>query len=291
MICALCPRSCHADRSTGIGFCRCDNTVRTARIDLHYFEEPPISGTNGSGTVFFTGCNLTCVFCQNHMLRDGTLGKVQTPESLAREYCALQDRGAHNINLVTPSPHVPIIRSSLRIARKNGLSIPVIYNTNAYELPETIASLSGLVDIYLPDYKYVSDQLAVRFSDAPDYNSIAIRSIHEMKKQVGPLMLNENGIATKGLLIRHLVLPGCSFDSRAVLDSIAEHFGTETHISVMSQFTPIPACAGTPLNRKITKREYERVIDHALSLGFTNMFIQDLSSSAPEYTPPFFIGC
>ncbi len=288
MICALCPRSCSVDRALQTGACRCDDIVRTARIALHHYEEPPISGTKGSGAVFFTGCNLSCVFCQNHALRDGTLGKAQTAESLAREYLSLQDLGAHNINLVTPSPHVPLIRRSLRIAKSEGLHIPVVYNTNAYELPEVISSLSGLVDIYLPDFKYVSDSLAVRFSNAPEYGKIALRSIGEMKKQVGSLALNEEGIAVKGLLIRHLVLPGCAFDSRSVLDSIADAFGTDCYVSIMSQYTPTAACTKAPLNRRITGREYTRVVDHALSLGFGNLFIQDLSSSVPEYTPLFF---
>ena len=288
MGCTICPRACGIDRTRDAGYCLVKGPSRTARIALHFFEEPPISGTRGSGTVFFTGCNLRCVFCQNEALRDGRLGAAMTAESLAKAYLRLQAEGAHNINLVTPAPHVPIIRSSLRMAKEMGLTLPIVYNTNAYECENTLKLLEGLIDIYLPDFKYVSSLLAKRFSDAEDYAMVAEASISEMLRQVGNLELDENGLAKKGVLIRHLVLPDCVFDTRKVLDRILTLWGNETHISLMSQYTPTPSCTTSPLNRRLTQREYDRAVDYALSLGFSHIYIQDRSSADLSYTPNFF---
>jgi len=287
MSCTICPRNCSVDRTAAKGFCGCSSVVRVARAALHFDEEPSISGTNGSGTIFFSGCNLKCIFCQNMVLTDGTLGEAFSVSRLAEAMRKLQAIGAHNINLVTPTPHRDAITEALRIAKREGLTIPVVYNTNAYETVETIRAYEGLVDIYLPDLKYVDPRLSLRFSRASDYFDTAIESISEMIRQVGFMKTDENGIAKKGVRIRHLVLPGCVFDTRAVLDTIKARFGTDCPISLMSQFTPIPECRVKPLDRPLTKREYETAVDYCLSLGFTNVFIQELTSVGRSFTPPF----
>lgn len=287
MACSICPRNCKIDRTAAAGFCGCSSIVRVARAALHYDEEPCISGTRGSGTIFFSGCNLKCIFCQNMVLTDGTLGEVFSVERLTETMLKLQALGAHNINLVTPTPHRDALVSALRAAKSSGLSIPVVYNTNAYESVETVRAYEGLVDIYLPDLKYVDARLSLKFSHASDYFETAIEAIAEMVRQVGPMVTDENGIATKGVRIRHLVLPGCVFDTRSVLDTIKDRFGVDCPISLMSQFTPIPECTVKPLNRPLTKREYESAVEYCISLGFTNVFTQELSSVGRSFTPPF----
>ena len=287
MSCSICPRACQIDRTAAAGFCGCSSVVRVARAALHYDEEPSISGTNGSGTIFFSGCNLKCIFCQNMVLTDGTLGEVFSVTRLADTMRKLQALGAHNINLVTPTPHRDAITASLRIAKCEGLSIPVVYNTNAYETVETIRAYEGLVDIYLPDLKYADPRLSKRFSHAADYFETAIGSIGEMIRQVGFMQTDKNGIATKGVRIRHLVLPGCVFDTRAVLRAIRERFGADCPISLMSQYTPIPECTVKPLDRPLTQREYDNAVESCLSLGFTNVYVQELTSVGRAYTPPF----
>lgn len=287
MQCSICPRGCHVDRDQFNGYCSAGSLPRTGRIALHFYEEPPISGTRGSGAVFFTGCNLHCVFCQNHALRDGGQGRLQTAESLANAYLSLEAQGAHNINLVTPAPHVPVIAESLRSAKSMGLSIPVVYNTNGYELPETLRSLEGLVDVYLPDFKYMTPALSARFSGAENYAEIAEAAVLEMYRQVSHLTLDAEGIAIKGLLVRHLVLPECVFDTRLVLRKLFDLFGSAIHLSLMSQYAPTDQCKEPPLNRTLTKREYDRALDYAISLGFEHIFMQDLSAASLDYTPLF----
>ncbi|MBQ2201901.1 MAG: radical SAM protein, partial [Clostridia bacterium] len=210
---------------------------------------PCISGTRGSGTIFFSGCNLKCIFCQNMVLQNGTLGEVFSVPRLAETMLKLQALGAHNINLVTPTPHRESLTDALKTAKENGLSIPIVYNTNAYETVETIRTYEGLVDIYLPDLKYVDPRLSLQFSRASDYFETAIEAISEMYRQVGPMITDENGIAVKGVRIRHLVLPGCVFDTRNVLNAIRDRFGVDCPISLMSQYTPIPECRLKPLDR------------------------------------------
>ena len=289
MRCSICPRNCETERGAenAAGYCHSPALPRTGRIDLHFYEEPSISGTSGSGAVFFTGCNMACVFCQNRELQSGAFGRAQTVESLSDAYLALQKRGAHNINLVTPAPHVMAIRDSLLLARENGLSIPVVYNTNAYEKAETLRLLEGLVDIYLPDFKYITPELSARFSDALDYAIVAEKAISEMARQVGQLSLDADGIAKRGVLVRHLVLPACVFDTRLVLDKLYSMFGAELALSLMSQYAPTENCVLPPLNRKLTEREYDRAVDYALSLGFTRVYIQDLSAASLAFTPIF----
>lgn len=287
MLCTICPRNCHIDRTAANGFCGCSSVPKVARAALHFDEEPCISGTRGSGTIFFSGCNLKCIFCQNIVLQDGTLGEPFTVDHLVETMLALQSRGAHNINLVTPTPHRDILVPALRAAKENGLSIPVLYNTNAYETVETIRAYEGLVDLYLPDLKYHDDRLARKFSKVTGYFPIALEAIREMVRQTGFMQTDNSGMALRGVRIRHLVLPGCVFDTRAVLNAVAETFGTDIPLSLMSQYTPMPACKEPPLSRRLTKREYESAVEHCISLGFQNVYIQDFESVGTSYTPPF----
>lgn len=285
--CVLCPRKCGVDRSILAGYCGARDLPMVAKCMLHYWEEPFLSGTNGSGAIFFSGCNLGCIYCQNHTIRDGDVGTPSSAEALAVDYLALQDQGAHNINLVTAAPYVPQVAKSLSLAKARGLRIPVVYNSSGYELVETLRVLDGLIDIYLPDWKYVSPVLSAKFSNAPDYSEVAAKAICEMHRQVGDLALDEQGLAVSGLAIRHLVLPGCVDDSRRVLDQIVTRFPISTTVSIMSQYTPQKDVTSFPLNRRVTAREYERVISYALSIGLYNILMQEAKSAQSSYTPDF----
>ncbi len=287
MQCGICPRNCGIDRSLHAGACGAELLPRVARVGLHHWEEPCISGTQGSGAVFFSGCNLRCVFCQNHVIRDGTLGLPCDAETLCRQFFSLKSQAAHNINLVTPTPHADTLIDALRLARSRGLELPVVYNTNAYERVETLRRLEGLVDIYLPDFKYVSPLLSERFSGCADYYPVAAEAIAEMHRQVGILRLDAAGIARRGLLIRHLVLPGCIDDSRRVLDAIAGMLPRESFLSLMRQYAPTPNIETPPLNRRLTDREYERICLYCGDLGFQNVYIQGRESADLSYTPDF----
>jgi len=260
--------------------------MRIARIGLHRYEEPCICGPGGSGGVFFSGCNLRCEFCQNKVLQSGTLGQAFTPKALAEAMLTLQRIGAENINLVTPTPHVRGICEALDIAKSKGLTLPIVYNTNGYLSVETVDKLSNYVDIWLPDFKYHDQRLADRFSRAPGYFETALSAIGRMLEHSGQLVLDEADRAKKGVLIRHLVLPTCVYDTRDILSAIATHFGTETHLSLMHQFTPQPD-AQPPLNRRLTRREYENAIQACLDLGFSRVFIQEAQSASFAYTPEF----
>ena len=286
MSCHLCPRHCGIDRRIQRGFCGCSDTMRIARIGLHRYEEPCLSGSGGSGAVFFSGCNLRCVFCQNKVLQSGKLGQDFTPEALAMSMLELQSLGAENINLVTPTPHVNGILRALDLAKERGLSLPVVYNTNGYTTVDTVDKLKNHVDIWLPDFKYRDQRLADSFSAAPRYYETALAAIGRMLEHSGQLVLDENGRAKKGVLIRHLVLPGCVFDTRDVLQTIAAHFGTDTYLSLMHQFTPQPDAAA-PLDRCLTIREYESAVAACLDLGFTRVYIQEGRSATFVYTPVF----
>ncbi len=287
MRCRLCPRRCGADRAVEPGFCGAGAVARVARSMLHLWEEPFISGARGSGAIFFSGCNLCCVFCQNAPLQSGALGQAYDAGTLCALLFSLQSQGAHNINLVTPTPHVPMIRSALKTAKSAGLRIPVVYNTGAYERVETLRALDGLIDVYLPDCKYVSHELSGRFSGAADYFAFAAPAIEEMFRQVGALALDEAGLALRGLVIRHMVLPGCLDDSRRVLDHIAKSYPSEVAVSLMRQYAPTPRAMRTPLNRVLTDREYDRIISYALSLGLNNILIQQKDSANLSFTPTF----
>ena len=286
MSCDLCPRQCGVDRKVQRGFCGCDETMRIARIGLHRYEEPCISGTGGSGTVFFSGCNLRCVFCQNKVLQTGKLGQCFSPKELAEAMLELQGMGAENINLVTPTPHVNGICHAIDIARDTGLNLPIVYNTNGYLSVDTVDKLKNYVDIWLPDFKYHDQRLADRFSAAPHYFDTALAAIGRMLEHSGQLVLDEAQRAKKGVLVRHLVLPGCVFDTREVLSAVADHFGTDTYLSLMHQFTPQPD-GEPPLDRRLTRREYENALEACLSLGFTRVYIQEGQSATFAYTPAF----
>lgn len=286
MECCLCPRNCQVDRRTQRGFCGCTDKLKIARIGLHFYEEPPISGTKGSGTVFFSGCNLRCVFCQNMVLQKGELGEYFTPAELSDAMLKLQDMGAHNINLVTPTPYTEGICRALSLARENGLCLPVVYNTNAYMTVDTVKRLGEYVDIWLPDFKYHDQRLADTFSSAPHYFETAFSAIQAMYAASGPLITGESGMAKKGVLIRHLVLPGCVYDTREILSAVCEVFGKEAPLSLMHQYTP-PEGMKTPLNRRLTEREYDTALSWAVALGMENVYTQEAASATFAYTPLF----
>ena len=286
--CTLCPRNCQADRTSGqTGFCGMPDKIQVARASLHMWEEPCISGTNGSGTVFFTGCNLKCVFCQNHTIAIGQKGKEISPERLAELFLMLQDKSAHNINLVTPSHYIPGITKALTIAKHQGLAIPVVYNTSGYDSVGSLALLDGLIDVYLPDFKYVSSTLSRRYSHAADYFQAATQSLAEMYRQVGDPVF-EGDMIQKGIIVRHLVLPGCTEDSKAVIRYLYETYGDHIFISIMNQYTPLPHVASYPeINRKVTEAEYDEVVDFAIDLGVEQGFIQEGDTAEESFIPEF----
>lgn len=286
--CTLCPRKCQTDRTAGqIGFCGMSDKIQVARASLHMWEEPCISGTNGSGTVFFTGCNLKCVFCQNHTIAIGQKGKEISSERLAELFLMLQDKGAHNINLVTPSHYIPGIAKALTLAKQHDLTIPIVYNTSGYDSVTSLTLLDGLVDIYLPDFKYVSGDLSKRYSHAVDYFQTAAQSLAEMYRQVGEPVF-DNDLIRRGIIVRHLVLPGCTEDSKAVIRYLYETYGNRIFISIMNQYTPLPHIASYPeINRKITDAEYDDVVDYAIDLGVEQGFIQEGNTAEESFIPEF----
>lgn len=285
--CKLCPRHCRTDRKEQTGFCGAFVLPRIGRAALHFYEEPCISGLKGSGAVFFSGCNLKCIFCQNHVLQDGLRGKSVTDEELSDIYLGLQEQGAHNINLVTPTPHLETIITSLKKAKQRGLSIPVVYNTNSFMEKESVVRLEGLVDIWLADLKYKDPRLSWKLSAASSYYEIAMPAIEQMYLQSGALRIGpETGLAVAGVLIRHLVLPGCLFDTRDILSAIKEKFGARTYLSLMSQYTPTPGLP-KPFDRRLTAREYDSAVEYAIGLGLEHVFIQEMSSATFAYTPDF----
>ncbi len=287
--CTLCPRMCHADRRRSMGFCGCSATLKAARASLHMWEEPCISGSLGSGTVFFTGCTLRCCFCQNFQLSHQGQGKELTAERLAEIFLSLQAQGAHNLNLVTPTQYLPHILDALDLARP-GLTIPVVYNCGGYERPETIQALEGYVDIYLPDLKYFSPSLSEKYSQAPDYFQAASKAVLQMIQQMGPPVLEkESGQLKRGVMIRHMVLPGAKEDSIQLLRWMKSSLPENGYlISLLSQYTPFYHSDAYPeINRRITTYEYEKVVDEAIRLGLTQGYMQEKSSAKEEYTPSF----
>ena len=288
--CILCPRNCHADRVNGRrGRCHETAEIVVARAALHMWEEPCISGNTGSGAVFFSGCPMGCIFCQNHNIAEAKSGKTITVERLSEIFLELQEKGAANINLVTPTHYVLQIIEALDLARKEGLSLPIVYNTSGYEKPETIRMLEGYVDVYLPDFKYMEPELAAAYSYAPDYPEYAKASIKEMLRQAGKIQIDkETGMIQKGVIIRHLVLPGHVKNSKAVLKYLLETYQDQILISIMNQYTPMPQVSGDPLlSRKVTKREYEKVIDYALEFGMEDGFIQEGEAAKESFIPEF----
>lgn len=287
--CRLCPHRCGINRLSGErGICRAPATPKIAKTMLHQWEEPCLSGTRGSGAVFFTHCNLKCVYCQNYRISQEDQGREISVEALAEEFIKLQGQGAHNINLVSPTPYLPSLIDSLILAKQRGLAIPVIYNTNGYELPEVIGRLNGLVDIFLPDLKYYSNPVAERLSAAPAYFQTATAAILTMFEQVGPPQFTADNLMTRGLLIRHLVLPNHLEESRAVLKWIRRSLPQSVYISLMAQYFPTyQAKHFTELNRCLTPQEYETMVDYCLELGLENGFTQEVAAADESYVPDF----
>ena len=288
MKCNLCPRNCMVDRQTKVGFCKAPDKIHIARAALHYWEEPCISGENGSGAVFFSFCPLKCVFCQNYSISHDNIGQEITIEKLANIFLNLQEQKAHNINLVTPTHYVPQIIKALKIAKNNGLNIPIVYNSSGYESVNTLKMLDGYIDIYLPDFKYFSNDLAKKYSNVSDYFEIATSAISEMFRQVGEFSLDENGLLKRGMIVRHLILPGYIEDSKDVISHIYNLFRDKIYISIMNQYTPLSNVAKYPeINRKITDKEYNEVIEFALSIGIENAFIQEGETASKSFIPDF----
>jgi len=287
--CTLCPRECYADRAAGNkGYCGATGELKVARAALHMWEEPCISGEEGSGTVFFSGCALGCVYCQNHSISRGLAGKAITIERLAEIFLELQDKGANNINLVTPSHYVPHIIEAIKISRGKGLKLPVVYNCSGYEKVETLKLLEGYVDVYLPDFKYMSDALAERYSNCGDYFAVASKAIAEMVGQVGEARFDERGIMQKGVIVRHLTLPGCLEDSKRVIKYLHETYGDVIFLSIMNQYTPMTKNAACPeLDRRISEEEYEELVDYAISIGVVNGYIQEGETASESFIPEF----
>lgn len=285
--CMLCPRKCGADRTVNSGFCGEGVEIRVAKAYNHLWEEPCLSGTNGSGTVFFSGCNLKCCFCQNYKISAENFGTDISVRRLADIFLELQEGKVHNINLVSPTHFVPQIINALDLI-KNKLAIPVVYNCGGYELVDTLKMLEGYVDIYLPDFKYFDNGIAEKYSAASDYFEVCTAAIDEMLRQTGTILYDEDGLLKKGVIIRHLTLPTHRFDSIKVLEAIAQRYGTENVLlSLMSQYTPFyKSCDYKELSRRISTFEYNFVADKAAELGF-NGFMQEKSSAKEEYTPDF----
>lgn len=292
MKCDLCPRKCLVDRKKGEkGICGQTEKLKVARAALHFWEEPCISGDAGSGAVFFSGCPLHCVFCQNENIANGTVGKEISLERLVDIFLELQEKRANNINLVTPGHFVPQIVKALDQARKEGLTLPVVYNTSSYETVDTIKRLEGYVDIYLPDFKYMSPVLSKKYSHAPDYAEVAKAAIAEMVRQTGKAVFvngDEDNLILKGTIVRHLMLPGCMEDSMQILKYLHETYGDTIYISIMNQFTPLSNLEKYPeLNRRITDEEYETLVDYAIEIGIENGFIQEGDTAEESFIPAF----
>lgn len=287
--CTLCPRNCKADRNSGkTGFCGVDSTIYLARAALHMWEEPCISGKKGSGAVFFSGCGLRCCFCQNHDIAIGSRGLPITVERLSEIFLELQEKGAANINLVTGAHYVPQIVQALDMAGEKGMDLPVVYNSSGYEKLETLKFLEGYVDVYLPDMKYMESELAQKFSHSADYPETAKAAIGEMVRQTGKCEFGEDGYIRKGTIVRHLILPGHTRNSVKVLKYLHETYGDNIYISIMNQYTPVrtfDTCK--ELNRKVTKREYEKVLDAAVDMGIKNGFIQEGETASESFIPDF----
>ena len=288
--CTLCPRRCHANRAAGqTGFCGQTAQLRAARAALHFWEEPCISGDCGSGTVFFSGCSLQCIFCQNHEIALGESGKAISVERLSQIFLELQEKGAANINLVTAGHFIPQVCRALELSKADGLSIPIVYNTGSYEEAASLRLLEGLVDIWLPDLKYFSGDLSARYSSAPDYFQVATAAIAEMFRQTPAAVFDSGtGLMRRGIIVRHLMLPGQAADSKKILRYLHTTYGDAIYISIMNQYTPLAGVSGLPeLNRRVTPEEYRRVLDFADRIGIENGFMQEDGTAAESFIPPF----
>lgn len=287
--CLLCPRKCGINRSTGqTGVCGVSSEIKVARAALHYWEEPCISGKRGSGAVFFSGCSLHCVFCQNREISDGKAGKVISKERLSDIFMELAGKGANNINLVTPGQYIPDIVWAVNDAKSRGMKLPIIYNTSGYENVTELKLLKGIVDVYLPDFKYMDSTLSARYSRAKDYPSVAKQALSEMVRQQPDVVIDDaTGLIQKGVIVRQLLLPGHVNDAKAVLKYLYDTYHDHVYISMMSQFTPIALKDYPEINRTVTRREYERLVDYALEIGITNAFIQEGDVAKDSFIPAF----
>lgn len=287
--CLLCPRKCGINRRTGqTGVCGVSSEIKVARAALHYWEEPCISGKRGSGAVFFSGCSLHCVFCQNREISDGKAGKVISKERMSDIFIELADKGANNINLVTPGQYIPDIVWAVNDAKSRGMKLPIIYNTSGYENVTELKLLEGIVDVYLPDFKYMDSALSARYSRAKDYPSVAKQALSEMVRQQPDVVIDDaTGLIQKGVIVRQLLLPGHVNDAKAVLKYLYDTYHDHVYISMMSQFTPIALKDYPEINRTVTKREYERLVDYALEIGITNAFIQEGDVAKDSFIPAF----
>ena len=284
--CEICPHNCKVNREDGrLGRCRCNDKIKIALVSTHEFEEPCISGKNGSGTIFFSNCNLNCIYCQNYEISQLGKGREITVEELAKIFLKQQEKKVNNINLVTPTMYAYQIIEAIKIARENGLKLPIIYNTNGYEKVETIKALDGYVDVYLPDLKYYSDTLSKKYSNVDKYFEIATKAIKEMYKQVGQATFNEEGIIQKGVVVRHLVLPNHLQNTKHILKWIKENLG-DIYVSIMAQYFPTYKAKGdSEIGRKLTKKEYKEIENFLFTLDLKNGYIQELGEYEEEYVP------
>lgn len=287
--CTLCRHNCGVNRLNGnIGFCNSGKKIKLARVSLHHWEEPCLSGDKGSGTIFFSNCNLKCVYCQNYIISSNGIGKEISIKRLSEIFLEQQEKGAHNINLVTPTHFVPQIIEALKLAKNSGLKLPIVYNTNSYENLETIKALRGHIDIYLPDLKYFNDKYAIKYSNAPNYFTTASKAIEEMFSQVGEPVFDTNGMMKKGIIIRHLMLPGLLFDSKKIIDYIYNTFRDSVFTSLMNQYTPIFNTSCYPeINKKINPKHYEALVDYCVKLGISNAYIQEQGTASESFIPNF----
>lgn len=287
--CLLCPRKCGINRGIGqTGVCGVSSEIKVARAALHYWEEPCISGKRGSGAVFFSGCSLHCVFCQNREISDGKEGKVISKERLSDIFIELAGKGANNINLVTPGQYIPDIVWAVNDAKSRGMKLPIIYNTSGYENVTELKLLEGIVDVYLPDFKYMDNMLSAKYSRAKDYPSVAKQALSEMVRQQPDVVIDDaTGLIQKGVIVRQLLLPGHVNDAKVVLKYLYDTYHDHVYISMMSQFTPIALKDYPEINRTVTRREYERLVDYAIKIGITNAFIQEGDVAKDSFIPAF----
>lgn len=289
MQCNICPRRCGADRENGsLGFCGASNKIRIARAALHFWEEPCLSGANGAGTVFFSYCNMKCVYCQNYRISTRGAGHEVSIGELAEIFLDLQSQGANNIDLVTPTHYALDIAEAVKKAKNSGLHIPVLYNCGGYESVETLKRLEGLIDIYMPDMKYYRDKYAMKYSSAPKYFETACAALEEMYRQTGAVVLDKNGIMQSGVIVRHMMLPGLMLDTKKIMDYLFDTYGNNIYISLMSQYTPLKNVERFPeLNRKIDMKKYNSIVDYCMNRGMENVFIQEGSAAKESFIPCF----
>ena len=286
--CNLCPRNCLVDRTKTLGYCKATDKVKVARSALHYFEEPSISGSNGSGTIFFSNCNLKCCYCQNKEISTDGFGKEITIERLTEMMLELEEKHANNINLVTPTHYVPSIIEAIKLARKKGLSIPIVYNTSGYESVETLKLLEGYIDIYLTDFKYFDNKLGKYLSKCSNYFEVASKALEEMYRQTGKNIFNKDGLMTKGIIVRCLVLPTKSNDTKKIIDYLYKKYQDNIYLSIMNQYTPVNFIKDYPyLNKTISEDEYNDVIDYAIDLGIKNAYMQEGGTCSESFIPAF----